>query len=354
MYKARVEAVSGTKVRAGGKWLTCIGNKPVRVGDIVWTDGRCVYGYEQTPQQPIVITGKEELGIPLSGYLGEVYRKRFVGYYKIKTGTIKYFPADDFSDDKIYLWNTNNERTIIYDKNAYALNIDSKNNYYSITKDWSGRAATPETLKFKLLKNNIVFKSIDLQDILSTNFHVNRVHAFIEDENNWQIIVYLAENILNTDPALFNSLLIMDAKGITYNVWHTEDSPNLTIPMHDGFYYKIDTPEIEGYYENQSPVFDAVLYSPEGKVITTIPKCSFIACLSAYKLSRNKFLISVHNSAFGLEGRTMTTLLPEEGLYVCDDGILTKLDHLILTSQCLRPMKKYKRWWERIQTIDTD
>lgn len=66
MYKARVEAVSGTKVRAGGKWLTCIGNKNVRVGDSIWTDGRCVYGNEYTPQQPIVITGgKEDLAIPI-------------------------------------------------------------------------------------------------------------------------------------------------------------------------------------------------------------------------------------------------------------------------------------------------
>lgn len=65
MYKARVETVSGTKVFAGGKWLTCIGNKNVRVGDSVWTDGRCVYGNEYTPQQPIVITGKDEFGIPI-------------------------------------------------------------------------------------------------------------------------------------------------------------------------------------------------------------------------------------------------------------------------------------------------
>ena len=64
MYKARVESVNGTKVRAGGKWLTCIGNKPVKVGDSVWTDGRCVYGNNEDCQSPIVIT-KEELEIPI-------------------------------------------------------------------------------------------------------------------------------------------------------------------------------------------------------------------------------------------------------------------------------------------------
>ena len=64
MYKARVDAVNGTKVRAGGKWLTCIGNKPVKVGDSVWTDGRCIYGNDEECQTPIVITPNYE-GIPI-------------------------------------------------------------------------------------------------------------------------------------------------------------------------------------------------------------------------------------------------------------------------------------------------
>lgn len=67
MYQATAEIVDGSKVFAGGKWLTCIGNKNVRVGDRIWTDGRCVYGYNQESQSPIVITPpvKEEFGIPI-------------------------------------------------------------------------------------------------------------------------------------------------------------------------------------------------------------------------------------------------------------------------------------------------
>ncbi len=344
MYKARVETVSGTKVRAGGKWLTCIGNKNVRVGDNIWTDGRCVYGNEYTPQQPIVITGKDEFGIPLAGYLGSVIRKPFVGYYELKTGNIKYFPTDE-----IYLWNTNNKKTIVYDKAACALNIDRQNNFYSIKRYWSGRYATPETLKFELLKNNKIFKTINIQNVISNDFHVNRIHAFIDDEYNWQIMVYLVENIQDTTADLFNSILIIDTTGINHSVWHT-DNPHLTIPMHDGFYYKIDTPEIENYYA-AAPIFDVALYSHEGDFIATIPKCSFTACLSAYKISPNKFLIAIHNHAF-MFSNVMVTTLPEEGLYICDNGVLTKLEHLILTNQCLRPMKHYKRWWERIQEIE--
>lgn len=66
MYKARVEAVSGTKIFAGGKWLQCIGNKNFRVGELAWTDGRCAYGNHYTPQQPLVITAApQDEGIPI-------------------------------------------------------------------------------------------------------------------------------------------------------------------------------------------------------------------------------------------------------------------------------------------------
>lgn len=65
MYKARVDAVSGTKIFAGGKWLQCIGNKNFRVGELAWTDGRCAYGNHYTPQQPLVITAQDDEGIPI-------------------------------------------------------------------------------------------------------------------------------------------------------------------------------------------------------------------------------------------------------------------------------------------------
>lgn len=66
MYKARAEQIYGNKVFAGGKWLTCIGNKNVHVGDYVWTDGRCAYGNVMesgTPFIPSII--EEEETIPL-------------------------------------------------------------------------------------------------------------------------------------------------------------------------------------------------------------------------------------------------------------------------------------------------
>ena len=68
MYRAMVEAVSGLKVRAGGKWMTCIGNRTVKAGDMIWTDGRCVYGHDREAQTPLVIANpaKDKLYIPIS------------------------------------------------------------------------------------------------------------------------------------------------------------------------------------------------------------------------------------------------------------------------------------------------
>ncbi len=44
MQRAIVTAVSGSCICANGRWLTAIGNMTFRLGDAVWTDGRCVYG----------------------------------------------------------------------------------------------------------------------------------------------------------------------------------------------------------------------------------------------------------------------------------------------------------------------
>ena len=45
MKQVRVTDINGRKVQAAGKWLTAIGNRAVAVNDLVWTDGKCVYGH---------------------------------------------------------------------------------------------------------------------------------------------------------------------------------------------------------------------------------------------------------------------------------------------------------------------
>lgn len=86
MKRVKVNAVNGTMINADGKWLYCIGNIPVRVGDYIWTDGRCVYGNVMEAGEPFIILNSEnEKGIPL---LARNLKPKYFGFFnrkKIKT-----------------------------------------------------------------------------------------------------------------------------------------------------------------------------------------------------------------------------------------------------------------------------
>ena len=65
MRKVRVTAVNGRKIQADGKWLTTIGNRAVSIGDLVWTDGKCVYGHHSMSGGAGVIADSAADTIPL-------------------------------------------------------------------------------------------------------------------------------------------------------------------------------------------------------------------------------------------------------------------------------------------------
>lgn len=76
MKQVRVTAVNGRKIQAAGKWLTAIGNNAVSVGDLVWTDGRCVYGRHSDAGGSPTIIGSKPDEIPL-----------LIGKYSVSEGT---------------------------------------------------------------------------------------------------------------------------------------------------------------------------------------------------------------------------------------------------------------------------
>ena len=146
MYRARVDKISGTKIFAGGKWLQCIGNKPVRVGEYIWTDGRCVYGNFQESQQPLVITAPDDEAIPI--VLRDDNWEYFFYTYK---NTLKFVDGpislnqNSFSRQKLYnvingykgkvysgSWITGNEFMNFYQ--ILATNVDRSGNIYSIQR----------------------------------------------------------------------------------------------------------------------------------------------------------------------------------------------------------------------------
>ena len=76
MKQVRVTAVNGRKIQANGKWLTAIGNNAVSVGNLVWTDGKCVYGHHSDAGGAPTIVGSKAEEIPL-----------LIGKYSVSEGT---------------------------------------------------------------------------------------------------------------------------------------------------------------------------------------------------------------------------------------------------------------------------
>lgn len=81
MFQARVQAVSGRQVLANGKWLTTIGNTNVQIGDLIWTDGRCVFGHLTEGSTILVIIRPGQSGIPFDSYYA---------YYTFLHGKLQY------------------------------------------------------------------------------------------------------------------------------------------------------------------------------------------------------------------------------------------------------------------------
>lgn len=235
MYRARVQAVSGSKVFADGKWLRCIGNKPVSVGERVWTDGRVVYGHYTIPQTPLIITPQQEdIVIPI------VTTKNF---YVFSKGKLKTVTPPEFTPlpDKLFVSNKKAQCYFINDylfrisqavytetdnwgkhfesnnywisKGTLAANVDKEGNLFTIILDTGNLLIkkNDKTVKEFNLQNlgREVFNSVeqpshpDFLEVPDTDeFHqptgevdhygeigVDIYHIFIENENNFAVFV---------------------------------------------------------------------------------------------------------------------------------------------------------------------
>lgn len=218
MYRVKVEAVSGIHVRAGGKWLTRIGNKNVCVGDYVWTDGRCVYGNTHVPQQPLVITASADEGIPIFLSTNSYTRSPDLCFYTFKKGQLKLeaqtklaestyvktpIMINDYKKDIFF----RDDSVINSDENGYvellAANINRRGDWFEIIVKGSN---DDETCFVEIRKNGVVVRDLDIAKFHSLNIwnecpnppsgipfvreYVNGFSifddAFIEDENNWR------------------------------------------------------------------------------------------------------------------------------------------------------------------------
>ena len=232
MYRAKIEGVSGSKVYADGKWLFSIGNKNFRTGDFVWTDGRCAYGHFQEAQQPqVIIAPPADEGIPIY-YSGS--REHIL--YSFQKNKIKQVDQIERPKDTPSGWADTkliNDKRRVFKHKYLASNIDSKGNIFVMAEvykiDDDGyytedkvaifkNDKTSSELKFNKVKeidlieyfDQYVVSKCDEPDIpfgdcfyldsgggtiadssplgQSGDWTIRR--AFIEDENNFEILIY--------------------------------------------------------------------------------------------------------------------------------------------------------------------
>lgn len=220
MYRARIEAISGTKILAGGKWLQCIGNKNFHVGELIWTDGRCAYGNHYTPQQPlIIIAPKIDEGIPI------MFSAKYCAYDK----RLKEIGARD-QFDNLYDRIINDRKGNVYLTASYrrtlsdyfkplgiiAANVDENNDFYTIRMRYVGEYYHAEIEKngnvinlFKpdnyveQVKNRVMERCTYLrgekivEQTKAQAIDCEIYWGFIENEYNWALI--MAINVYATN-----------------------------------------------------------------------------------------------------------------------------------------------------------
>ena len=477
MYRVRAEAVSGKNVFANGKWLTCIGNKPVHVGDFIWTDGRCVYGNFKEAQQPLIITAPvEDEGIPIalesSPYL-YTYKHKLKGIeegiditnaFRVPSGIDQggivsndtfHNMINDYKGRAYKVpWRTYASEMNTRTHKIIASNITKSSDFYTIHVKVHENFQVAQIFKNEKListfdtqsyanreKNYVIstIRSLVSQtggelnfDDLSTNPTYGHIKwGFIEDENNWALMFctecsmtegvskYLGEgrrvlSPLSVHPhpiyqtgyvAARSETLYLITKNESESTielshikasygrlapdewmsptgddhWHDPwithiepeinlgDShsigsvPNATIPLQDGYWYKIidsPTPNIPFYFNFPlAPVINISLFNPQETQIIEM-KIYFSDYITIIKIGTGRYLLGVYSSfeLFSSEEGWIDYYRDciEPGLYICENKTLTKLKSGNCLNHRLRRMKKIKKWHKRLREISLE
>jgi len=233
MYRARVQAVSGSKIYADGKWITCIGNKNFRAGEMVWTDGRCAYGHFQESQQPPIITApQDDEGIPIISFdfanydFDTMYTLKKYKFKQVGTLQVKHISSSVIQPVNTMINDKKGNVFISYDNNILAANIDNLGNKFFIISEEQPDSEEPiDDTVIKILKDDgkaiAILQKIPLnrlkeklQSYIPTDSYFPNdgdkiigydpyitfdwAGAFIESENSWWILVgFRSQKILD-------------------------------------------------------------------------------------------------------------------------------------------------------------
>lgn len=358
MYRAKITAIDGLNVFSGGKRLKIIGNKNFKVGDNVWTDGRCVYGNQRETSSPIVITSppqKSEIFIPIVvsrnsiGTIAYTYEIQKNSLQPVKEGRLSgyIFANDDKNIFRIRTLQYSDDNTRIF--RYPALNVDSVGNIYTIAAEyieqtdftyWGQEYSIGNYYDVKILKNGATVKNFNTFSEWSAATsrlveHSDRVHhnllaAFIENENNFWILISEDSTIYFSKNDLRGIILINQngARLLATKFFDVGGLENLLLPMHDGFYRKLANVFQDENYLAQ-PSGDMKIFYGENLVATI--NCGLSSTVAAYKISSKKFLAGTNS----------------DGLYLCKNGNVKKILSGRIENQSLRPIKNQKIWYER-------
>lgn len=267
MYRVKAEAVSGSKVYAGGKWLQCIGNKRVSVGDRIWTDGRVVYGHNQEAQTPLIIAPQTQEAIPIAtakqNYIFDKNKLKAIDEPKFKN----YIMINDKKSKVYFLYRAPNSLGHYEYYRDRALNYTEKDEYYQASNYYAANLKHNKLYsiggdedKIILKCDDTVFHEINLPEIMQDTLNITppppdmytppkanadydhvalyNEHSFIEDDKNWSVIIVaecrrtitVAEVPGSTEPGWFEADLIGPPRDNIYIISFVFSCVNGSLP----------------------------------------------------------------------------------------------------------------------------
>ena len=394
MKQIRVTGVNGRKVQAAGKWLTTIGNRVINIGDLVWTDGKCVYGHHSDAGGAPTIIGSKPEEIPLligkySASTGNQY-----GSYSVKKG-VKIFGAGETHDGMI---NTKSRFALIDNDEEQGrywrdVNMDSDGNIYRISRgyaDYFEGSSIVRGRDVEIFVGSGCVSSVNTQSYLEdvktdANARIgsdntgdcssSAINGKIFSADDYWLIVHAvgtAHKYIYYYPYLTygsltcyivrrwlltpqSSTLIYE-ESVYCHGWPLDNwgwdceidySPpkirEVRLPLGDGYYYILGgnpTPSISTHPHRGVGVFfleyggyTAYVYSPEDKLIATLSEESIGRWISA----------THHISLYKLSGDKYIIAIKDYGLYLAQDGEVTSLDVKPYNWR-LCPLKNIKSW----------
>lgn len=317
MRRAQVTEVNGRHVCVSGKWVTCIGNHTPSVGDLVWTDGRCVYGSEQEGGGSSVVVRGGSKAVPIL-INGNAYLMERENYRRV--GTL---------GDVSYMVHCKNHIAYFTSADRIAdADIDAQGNIYEVVGasgvEWfpSG-TSSPRPAVITVKRNQEILQQVDVsayyeqakQDCLALRdglppvdepnpnlyaiFSCNQ--GYVDCDGHWGAWLFIgAHGSLDVagDSAGVLRLYYLDESGVHLLMETqgrlTKQAPYVNktsesfdgvlgrqFPIHDGYYFILEPYHPVWWRIGLPSVIVATIYTPQGEALFTgrfykIPRFSIL------------------------------------------------------------------------------